>query len=245
MIMTGISKLIEHQSAMQEIRERLDHPVTRLGRCVEHGVAYGPCLLISRECAAGGGKIARLAGERLGWPVYDQEIVNEIARVAHERQHLMESVDERAISVWQHTWEDILTGTGATDTQYLRALREVIMTLGHHGNAVIVGRGAQLFLPQACALRVRLVAPLAWRARHVMELESLTERQARDKIERLDAARALFVWKTFKLRVDSPVNYDLVINTEHLSPESAAQIVLAALANKLGVLCPTVQAVPR
>jgi cytidylate kinase len=233
--MTGVLKLIDRQAAMWGIKDRLGNVPQRPGRLFQDGVAYGPCLLVSRECASGGGLIARQAGGRLGWDVYDGEIVEEIARVEHERRRLVESVDERSRSRWEQTWQQVLTAAQPADATYLHGLRQVVMSLGHHGDAVIVGRGAQHLLPSGCAVRVRVIAPLGQRAARMAEHDHIPEAEARAKIREIDAARAAFIWRTFKQHTESPLNYDLVINTAETGIQAAADIVLAAISAKLGV----------
>ncbi len=233
--MNAVLRLIEKQAAMRGIHDRLEATEDAPGRFVKDGVAYGPCLLISRECASGGGRIARLVGERLGWGVFDGELVDEVARLAHERQRLIASVDERFVSVWEHTWQEVLLRTGAVDHVYLYWLRQVILSIAHHGNAVIVGRGAQHLLPPQCALRVRFVAPIEFRARAAAEAGQLPIKDALAKVKAADVAREAFIWKTYHTRADSPFNYDLIVNTGDTGIPAATEIVLGALAAKLGV----------
>lgn len=233
--MSGVLKLIDRQVAMWEIRDRLGMSTRQPGRTTLDGVEYGPCLLVSRECGSGGSLIARKAGEQLGWTVYDGEIVDEIARVEHERRRLLESVDENCRSRWEQTWQQVLTWAQPADAIYLHGLRQVVMSLGHHGEAVIVGRGARHLLPSSCAVRVRVVAPLARRVAQLAEDEKITEAAARAKIKEIDAARANFIWRTFKQRADAPLNYDLVLNSAELGIHGATEMVLAAISTKLGI----------
>jgi cytidylate kinase len=200
----------------------------------ENGAAFGPYLLVSRECGSGGGVIARRVGEQLDWNVYDAKIVDEIARDAHVNQRLVQSVDEHVHSHWEREWRSVLLDDLA-DEKYLRHLKQVVMALGHHGNVVIVGRGAQFFLPLQCALRVRLVAPLETRVNRLVEREKLSSEQARTKIEEIDSRRAAFVWKIFRKDNAAPFNQDLIINTGEISVESATKIILASLEEKFGI----------
>src|SRR5690349_4732084 len=93
--MVKLLNLIQKQMVLSELRRRLQDLGKRPGRCMADGVAYGPCLLISRERGSGGSRVARLAGERLGWQVFDREILDQIAELAHVRLQLAESVDEQ------------------------------------------------------------------------------------------------------------------------------------------------------
>lgn len=228
-------KLIEKQIAMSDFRDRAGQTAPQPGRFVtEDGTALGPCLLISRECGSGGSLLAQQVGERLGWNVFDAKIVDEIAQSANVHHRLLQSVDERIRSRWERTWRDILLDD-KSDEKYLRHLKQVVMALGHHGNVVLVGRGAQFLLPPRCSLRVRLFAPLEMRIEWLAEQEKLTPKQARLKIKQVDAERAAFVWKIFKQDSGAILNYDLLINAGEISIENATELVLAAIKRKLGV----------
>ena len=45
--------------------------------------------------------MARLVGQKLGWPVYDQELLEYIAHEMHLRAGVLESLDEKAFR-WAH-----------------------------------------------------------------------------------------------------------------------------------------------
>ncbi len=234
--MMPVLKLIERHLAMSEIRSRLSEETPRQpGRYVTPGgVGFGPCVLISRECGSGSTLLAEKLGEELGWNVFDSKIVDEIAKAAHVHQRLVQSVDESVHSHWEQAWRELLLDD-LSDKRYLHHLGQILTALGHQGNVVIVGRGAQYLLPAQCALRVRLVAPIEARIKRIAELENLSPEEARVKIKQVDATRASFIGKIFKKEVGSPLNNDMVINTGQIGIESAAKIVLVALHEKLGV----------
>jgi len=232
--MSHILSLIEGQVRSANLRNRPEEQHPQPGRYVtKEGAAFGPCLLISRECGAGGSALGQKAGERLGWNVFDHKIVDEIAQSAHVEQHLVKSVDEHIHSYWEHAWRGILLEDLAEE-RYFKHLQKIIITLGHQGNVVIVGRGAQFFLPPQCALRVRLVAPLEERVKRMAELTKLPPEQTRLKITQTDKERAFYCSKLFKIDGALPIYYDLVINTGQIDLECATELVLAALEKKLG-----------
>lgn len=234
-IMSHILSLIEEQVRSANLRNRPEEHISQPGRYVtKEGVAFGPCLLVSRECGGGGSALAQKAGERLGWNVFDHKIVDEIAQSTHVEQRLVKSVDEHIHSYWEQAWRGILLDDLAEE-RYFRHLKQIIITLGHQGNVVIVGRGAQFFLPPQGALRVRLVAPLEERVKRVAELTKLPPEQARLKIEQTDKERAFFCSKIFKIDGALPIYYDLIINTGQIDLEGATDLVLMALEKKLGV----------
>jgi cytidylate kinase len=230
-------KLIEKQIAMSDIARRLNEKSDVLppGRYVgANGVAFGPCILISRECGSGSSLMAEKIGKELGWNVFDSKMVDEIAKAARVQQTLVESVDERVHSHWEQTWRELLLDE-LSDKGYLHHLGQVVTALGHQGNVVMVGRGAQYLLPPQCALRVRLVASLDARIKRIAEQESLSPEEARIKIKQVDAKRAAFLWRVFRKDAGIPLHYDLMLNTGDISIASAARIALVALEEKLGV----------
>jgi cytidylate kinase len=116
------------------------------------------------------------------------------------------------------------------DTRYLQALKSVITELAMDEAIVIRGRGSQFILKNwPGALHVFVVSPLKIRIRRVMDDMKIDEESARNEIERFDSSRRQFIKTYFKSDLEDPLNYDLVINTEHLSFEAAAIVAVNAL----------------
>jgi hypothetical protein len=234
-IMATMLKLLEKQLGLWELRRRLEDVGQRPGRCLAGSVAYGPCLLLSRERGSGGGGVARLVGERLGWHVFDREVLDEIAQLAHVRQQVVESVEDEPCSDREKAWRPELEPEDIGYEHYLRHLRQVVLTLGHHGDVVILGRGAQYLLPAQSALRVRIVAPLELRVRRLAERDHVPLLEAEAHVLKFDAGRSEFIRKCFQRDPNSPLDYDLIVNTGEIRPEAAAELVILALRDKLDV----------
>ena len=73
------------------------------------------------------------------------------------------------------------------------------------------------------------VSPLKLRVKRVMEEMKMDEESAKKEIVRFDSSRHQFIKKYFNAELEDAVHYDLVINTEHLSFEAAALIIINAL----------------
>ena len=56
-----------------------------------------PCITISREIGSQGAKLAMLLAERLGWQVFDKEIVDYIANHAKVRKNIVELFDGKGL----------------------------------------------------------------------------------------------------------------------------------------------------
>lgn len=231
----SVEKLIERQARFWEFRRQQGREKERPGRGKYGAICFGPYLLISREKGAGGHTVAALAAERLNWQVFDRQIVDEVARRAKIRQQLIASLDERARGGLEDFIRDILGHEVIAPGDYLYHLKQVLLTLGHQGDVVIVGRGAEYVLPSQFGLRVWMVAPLDVRIDRTCKAQGITSEAARSQIEQVDREREKFIRSHFQHGTRSPLDYDVVINTGHLSAEGTAEILLAALHRKLGV----------
>ena len=233
--MIDIEDVMRKQIALYRAYDFRAERERRAGRGKEGKLSYGPYLLISREKGAGGSAVGQLAGKRLGWQVFDKEIVDAIAEKAKVRRELIESVDERdratiqdAIGQWLHPQP---IGTSG----YLAHLREILLTLGHQGDVVIVGRGAQYVLPSRFGLRVRMVAPVEVRVRRIASRENLSLKAAQVVVESSDRERAKLASRQFGQNAGDPLNQDVTINTAELTVETATEVVVTALRQKLEV----------
>jgi hypothetical protein len=219
-----------------ELREKqMENQEQRPGRGKEGDLSYGPYLLISREKGAGGNAVGQLAGRQLGWQVFDDKIVDEIAKKANVARQLIESLDERDRAAIRDIIGQLLNPQEIGTAGYLSYLKQIVLTLGHQGDVIIVGHAAQYILPSHFALSVRMVAPMEARIRRTADKTRLSLEAARVEVERTDRERKGLTRRHFHHDVTDPLTYDLIINTASLSVEAAAEIVLTALQRKLGV----------
>jgi cytidylate kinase len=186
-------------------------------------------IAISRETGTYGAAIARAIGDRLGWPVYDRELLQRIADDIGVQRTLLESVDERPESWLHECWASLFSVPEVDHTVYFRRLVEALLSLAKLGDCVIVGRGATKVLPLATTLRVRIVAPLEHRI-HAVQLEhGISHDEAAARVETKDRERNRFVTGHFHIDPADPANYDLVLNAERLSTTECVDLILAAL----------------
>jgi cytidylate kinase len=233
--MINVEDYIKKQIAIFQANERLENRERRPGRGMEGGLFYGPYLLISREKGAGGKAVAQLVGSRSGWQVFDNEIVDEIAKKANVRRQLIESLDERNRSTIHDMIGQLLKGREIDQSDYLVILKQIMLTLGHQGDVIIVGRGARFILPSQFGLSVRMVAPVETRIRRTADQAHLSLAAARVEVEKVDRERVKLVRRNFGRNVADPLSHDLIINTAEMNIEAAAEIIITALERKLGV----------
>jgi len=188
-----------------------------------------PVITISREPGSGGRIVASALAEKLGLDLFHQEIINEMAESAQVSSRILETLDEKGLSVLEEWITSLVDNRHLWPDQYLRHLMKVIGTIGKPGNAVIVGRGANFVLPPEGRTRVRIVAPLDVRVENVSSNFGVSAEDAKRRIIRTESERRAFIRKYFNADITDPINYDLVLNTGTLSIEAAANAIKNAL----------------
>ena len=233
--MIDVEKFVKAQIALYQAYDIRAEKFHRAGRGEQGKLSFGPYLLISREKGAGGSAVGQLAGQRLGWQVFDKQIVDAIAAKAHVRRELIESLDERDRERIRRIVHEFLYPATFKQADYLPVFWEIVMALGHQGDVVMVGRGAHHILPAQFGVRARMVAPMEVRVRRIASENKITLKAAQIEVEKSDSERGRLTRRYYHRDLNRPLNYDMIINTAELSVEAAAEIVVAAVRQKLAV----------
>jgi cytidylate kinase len=221
----AIERIAEENLRRRELSEQVQKRIKESR--VEDAV--GPYLAISRETGAGGGEIARLVGERLGWDVLDKEIIDTLAVEYGTPRQTVESVDEKSGHWIDEIFSSWIQGQGFTTSAYVHRIGRLFLLAAHHGNVVIVGRGGRYLLPRDCGISVRIVAPLEYRIATVESRLELPAKQAKRFVTEADARRDAFIQEHFHHQAADPHMYDLVINVERLSRDVVADMIVSAM----------------
>lgn len=168
-------------------------------------------------------------GRRLNWPVYDHELLEQIANDLRVSVHLVEEIDERPGNWLQEFAESFAGGPAVAAPAYFRRLLKILGSLGARGECVIVGRGAVLLLPTETTLRVRVIASREYRIAAVGRDLGLPSRDAARHVDDTDRERVLFVKNHFRTDPADPLNYDLVLNASRFAVAECADVVVEAL----------------
>ena len=188
--------------------------------------ALGPYLSISRLPYCQGDEVAARCADKLGWELFDRAIVDHIARDAKVLAKFVDSLDERCRSTLDDLIQTTLDSTSLGNQGYLRHLKRVLMTVALHGNAVILGRGANFFLPPAAGLRVLVTAPAARRLALLGQAQGLPPAEATRELRRLDLQRRDFLRTHFLASGQELDHYDLIINMEQMDVEAGATLIV-------------------
>jgi len=206
-----------------------------------------PVITIRGQFGSWANEIGDLIAHKLNIDYVDREI---IAGVAQRLRQPSTSIEEKemppstllgriaeAMAKTSYMGDSVFTGIYSPlweipldDTRYLSGLEYVIKELARSQSIVILGRGSQFILKDfPRAFHVLIVAPVAVRVKSVMERLKLNEEDAVNEIARFDDGNRVFIKRFFKADIFDPINYNIVINTHHLSIEGAASIIVDAV----------------
>jgi CMP/dCMP kinase len=179
-------------------------------------------LTLSRQLGSDGDQIAREVALNLGYCYMDHQLVNRAARRARVPEVALAHLDELGLLGLRPSPQD--------HRAYINAVESLVRELAEHGNAVIVGCGAQIVLrhhPQA--IHVQVVAPFELRLQRLMASEKIPEDAAVNRLIASDRTRATYLKENYGVNWAGPELYDMVINTRTISPRQATDSLIALL----------------
>jgi hypothetical protein len=220
--------MIERQMLLAKTREK----IVRAGVAVKSNPQYR-FITISRDKGSLGDAIAQELGQRLGWGVYDKEILDYIAQDSHVRQSLAQQLDEKARSLVHETIQRLLRmaeGGSFGVAEYHEALLKTLAYLSTRGEAILVGRGANFAMrSETTGLHVRIIASTKMRIERLSLRWHVPPAEARWRMVEMDNERRNFIRHHFRQNIDDASYYDLVYNTDHLTPLQVVESILGVM----------------
>lgn len=201
----------------------------------------GRTICISHATGAQGTLVGRAVAEQLGFQYVDDEVIAEAAEWGELDPAFVADVERRKpfVSrllggiVEQSSAPRLPTGEAARSLPSDADLRHMIVTaVGSfvgRGSVVIVAHAASFAVRNGEALRVLVTASPETRAKQLASERSLDEKQAARLIRDEDAGRATYLKRFYGVDEELPTHFDLVVNTDVLSPDDAAKVILAAV----------------
>lgn len=198
---------------------------------------------LARQDGARAQEVAQLAAQSLGSRIVDEDILTRAAAEAGVERDVVADLERRKSRVMSllegfatagfapgYVPAPNLLNEGEPASDELRGLiRSVIEEFADAGNAVIVSHAASMALGQReDVLRVLVTASPEVREQRLAASLGIDEKEAARTVKRSDAARADYIKRFYGISAELPTHYDLVINTDQLSPEHAAQLIVQA-----------------
>lgn len=195
-------------------------------------------ITIGRQYGSAGHAIGALVAEKLGYPFYDKQLVEIAAKNSNISDETVKHIDEKATSSLLYSLASgsySLRGINGplyyemplNDKLFL-AQSEVIKEIASKESCVIVGRCADYVLDDAedvNLINVFIYADMDFRVKRVMETFEITEKQAKDKINKTDKQRKTYYSYYSNRDWGKLSNYDVCLNTSKIGIEKAAEMI--------------------
>lgn len=187
-------------------------------------------ITIGREFGSGGHEIGNRLAERLNIPLYDHNLIAMAARKLAITNEEASQVDESILgkflsgyvvntgdyTVFMREGED----TVPLSDKVFRAQKEIILELAKRSSCIFVGRCADYILGDySNCINVFVHAYRDDRVRRIMQIYKLDERQAKEKIKRVDKGRKLYYEAHTGREWGSIESHDILLNVSLLGVE--------------------------
>jgi hypothetical protein len=200
---------------------------------------------ISPTDGSAGEQLGPVVARELGYRLVNEQIVAQAAREAGVTPDTVADVEKRK-GMLHRLLEGLsevgpagaagFTGFAAIPEEpgpnrdALRGLiRSVLEESAEQGNAVIVAHAASLALGgNPDVLRVLITASPENRAKRIAEAQNVDEAEAQKLVASGDANRADYLKRFYGASAESATHYDIVINTDRVSTDDAAALILGA-----------------
>jgi cytidylate kinase len=175
-------------------------------------------LTLSRQSGSFGTQIAKALAEHLKYRFLDKESLEKALAGYGVSPSSLEKYDEKRPSFWEIF--------SSERNRYLHFLKTVIYDFARQDNGIVLGRGGQVLLAGVPGIyHVRVIAPQATRIERIKKAYKCDDRHAEAIIRHSDHARAGFHRFFFNVNWEDSSNYDLVLNTQSIGTETAAELL--------------------
>ena len=207
-----------------------------------------PIVTVSRQYGSGGSEVAERVARALGWTLYDNAVVEEVASrlrmtpaEVSAREERVPSLVERMASAMALGAPEMMPMVGdiaaqPSEERMVMMTQRVIEDAVRAGPAVLVGRGAQCMLASRTdALHVYCYAPVEELVRYAVEVLDIPFGDAGRKVAEMNHHREEWVKHHFKRDWRDLANYDLCVNTARLGLDGAAALVTSVASERFGI----------
>ncbi len=180
-------------------------------------------ITISREFGSGGREIGKRLADKLGYAYYDSEIINLLAKETGDSEDYIKNISEKGIYPIAFQFGKTFTVSYPlikNQTDILVKQTKILKQIADKGNAIIVGRGANVILKEYNPMNIFVYANMDSKVnrckKKALKDENLTDKELINKIKDIDKNRKAFNSLISSLEWGNKKNYDLCINTSNI-----------------------------
>jgi CMP/dCMP kinase len=206
-----------------------------------------PLITVSRQFGSGGSEVAERIARALDWQLYDNAVVDEVARrlgmrpeEVSAREERVPSLPERIASAMALGMPEVMPTVAdlamqPSEERIVEMTKRVIEEAVQAGPAVLVGRGAQCMLAaRADALHVFCYAPTEALASYAVTNLGIAREDAARVVADRNHHREQYVKQHWKRDWRDFANYHVCVNTAWLGLDGAAELIVQLARERFG-----------
>lgn len=194
-------------------------------------------ITINRECGSGGGEIARLLAEKLGFKIYGRTMLEEVAKQFDMTIENMDRIKAQKTNWWKdfcQFYQEYSTSfytrsaqPEATPMNIYYAEEHLLRELAEQESCIVVGRaGFHIFRDYPNAVHLLIMADHDARVARIAKKEHLSDEEAIKVVDRIDKERDTYVKNVSGTSRFDMHNYDFMINVTGMATESVADFLV-------------------
>ena len=181
-------------------------------------------ITISREFGSGGKEIGKRLADKLGYAFYDSKIIDLLVKETGMSEQYITNISEKGVyPVPFQFGKTFVTNLSIqkNQTDILIKQNKILKSIAEKGNAIIVGRGANIILKEYNPINIFVYADIESKIKRCKEKgsedENLTDKELLNKIKDVDKNRKAFNDLISDISWGNKENYDLCINTSNIN----------------------------
>lgn len=180
-------------------------------------------ITVSREFGSGGRELGKRLSDNLGIPYYDSEIITELAKETGFSEEYIKNISERGVYPTAFQFGKTFTTFGtiqSNQTEILVKQQEILKKIAQKGDAIIVGRGADVILKDYKPMNIFVYASMESKMNRcrvkATDDEKLSDKELEKMINKVDKGRKNYYSIVSGTEWGAKENYNLLINTSDI-----------------------------
>lgn len=200
-------------------------------------------ITINREVGSGGRTVGRKLAEKLGVKYCDKAVIEGLTTKFGLTPERIEDIKAQKKSWWNDITNYYNTLVNSADmpmeaetkldnASMFETEKRILQELATQSSCVVAGRtGFMVFRNWPNHLNIFIQASLEHRVQRVMRRQNVSEKEARDIIEKIDTSRETYIQKYEDTSRYDTRNYQLVISMDDLSEDDAVEVIMRFIGN--------------
>lgn len=189
-------------------------------------------ITVSREFGSGGREFAKKLADALGYKFYDKEIITKIAEEANLNENYVKNIlNSDMVTQFSYSYAHTFAYLNQINTniEIINLQDKILTEIATEGNAVIVGRAADVVLDEFNPFKIFIYASDEYKLERTKQFESddpdASDKEILKKMKKIDKNRASNYDLISSTSWGDKGNYDLCINTSKINMDEIIPLI--------------------